>query len=503
MKSTTTWDRLIRRLHSSRHGIERQNVFLGTHAEYGYPILIDLRLLREHMHIIGDSGSGKTSRIVAPLATQLIRLGQSSIVVVDLKGDPSLLQTVRAEAEHTGRTFKYFTNVLDRSSYLFNPYQQLSLDGSSVSQFVETLMESLRLNHGDGYGSRFFTSQIREFLLKTVKRFPNLTSFRELLSKATPEFFKNEAEMDRCREAISVIQQLAEVIALNWIADPGAADIPSKSAIFMPDVVSKNQIIYFWLPAIGETSTVKEIANLALYSLLAATKAHKEAGGASQTYLFIDEVQQMASEGFKLILRQARSFNLSLILSNQSEADLISRQMNRLLDTVRANTQVKVYLSVNDQQTAKALEKGAGLLSYRGLDSMVDYRPRLTINDIRSYSAHPDYCICVTSKDAGCTAYGGDWFGVRTYHHITRAEYERRESEPWPAVSEETIVATRKRLELTPQLDLESKRVCSEFGGAVENVSVPPVPKNSAWATKLNEIFHRRSDGEVGSDVPA
>ncbi len=49
----------------------------------------------------------------------------------------------------------------------------------------------------------------------------------------------------------------------------------------------------------------------------------------------------MASESFKLMLRQARGFGLSLILANQSEADLMSKQANRLLDTVRANTQTK------------------------------------------------------------------------------------------------------------------------------------------------------------------
>src|SRR5205814_1733010 len=158
-------------------------------------------------------------------------------------------------------------------------------------------------NHGDGYGSRFFSSQSRAWLLKTVKRFPNIASFEELFAKASPEFFKNEAEMDRCREAISVIQQIAEVSALNWKPAPGESDRPLKEAIFMPDVIRECQIVYFWLPAIGETSTVKEVGSLGVYAYLTAQKAFKEAGFKQQAYLCIDEFQQMASEGLKLLLR--------------------------------------------------------------------------------------------------------------------------------------------------------------------------------------------------------
>ncbi len=219
---------------------------------------------------MGDSGSGKTSRVLAPLITQLIRKGDSAVVIIDLKGDMMLFETARIEAERHGRTFKHVTNVLGQSSHLFNPLPQMNSATTSISQFVETVMESLRLNHGDGYGSRFFSSQSRDWLLKTVKRWPNIASFDELRAKASPEFFRNEAEMDRCREAISVIQQIADIAAMNWKPQPGESDRPLKEAVFMPDVVEQGQVIYFCLPAIGETSTVKEFANLVLSALMAA-----------------------------------------------------------------------------------------------------------------------------------------------------------------------------------------------------------------------------------------
>jgi hypothetical protein len=52
---------------------------------------------------------------------------------------------------------------------------------------------------------------------------------------------------------------------------------------------------YFWLPAAGETCAVKEIADLAIYSLCAAVMAHQQTGGRRQRILFIDQFRQMGT----------------------------------------------------------------------------------------------------------------------------------------------------------------------------------------------------------------
>ena len=44
---------------------------------------------------------------------------------------------------------------------------------------------------------------------------------------------------------------------------------------------------------------MKEFANLTLMALMTAVKENRERGGRRQTYLVIDEFQQMASESFK------------------------------------------------------------------------------------------------------------------------------------------------------------------------------------------------------------
>src|SRR5690349_12717451 len=129
------WPGAVNRPRKLKPKVEREHLWLGTHAEYGYPILLHKRILREHMHIL-DSGGGKTSRVIAPLLTQLIRSDDSAIVIIDLKGDMALFEAVRIEAERSGRTFKHFTNMLGRSSHVFNPLQQINSPRTSISQFV-------------------------------------------------------------------------------------------------------------------------------------------------------------------------------------------------------------------------------------------------------------------------------------------------------------------------------------------------------------------------------
>lgn len=485
----TRWDAVTSRLLNSRNRLEREHICLGFHAEYGYPILYHKALLPEHFHVLGGSGSGKTTKVLTPLEAALIRGGDGAVIVMDLKGELGHSESVRKEATKARRRFKHFTNQLGLSSYLFNSFQQMNSRTTSVSQQVETIMESLRLNHGDGYGARYFSIQGRQWLSNTVRRWPNIASFEELREKAKPEFFKNESEMDRCRELISVVEQVAEVTAMNWKPKPGESNQPLKDAIFMPDVVRNKEVVYFMLPALGETSTVKEIANLALYSIVTAVKQYHEEGGRGRTYLIIDEFQQMASEGFKLILRQARKFGLCLILANQSEADLMTRQANRLLDVVRTNTQTKIYMSVDEQNTVKMLEKASGMYSY------IDHSPRLDSNAIRSYSSHPDYAICWITRDSGFTTYGGDWFGMRTEFHITNEEYQARDEAPWPEKTESTIVAQPTHLDGT--------RAISERGGdmllvlAEQAEASLNVPTDSKWATRLMDIYKRRNAGKV------
>ncbi len=101
----------VNRSRKSKLRIDQQHNWLGTHPEHGYPIVLYKRFVGEHVGILGKTGSGKASRVIAPLVTSLMRSDDSAIVIIDLKGDTALFEVVRMEAERSGRTFKHFTNT--------------------------------------------------------------------------------------------------------------------------------------------------------------------------------------------------------------------------------------------------------------------------------------------------------------------------------------------------------------------------------------------------------
>lgn len=123
----TPWDNRIERMMLSKDMLETEHLYLGSSIEGDFPVLLHQNLLFRHAHILGDTGSRKTSIGIAPLVTQLIARRNSSVIIFDLKGDRALFNAVRDEANSVGLPFKWFTNIVGKSSYGFNPLRQSHL----------------------------------------------------------------------------------------------------------------------------------------------------------------------------------------------------------------------------------------------------------------------------------------------------------------------------------------------------------------------------------------
>ncbi|HRK35090.1 MAG TPA: hypothetical protein PLJ47_10895, partial [Candidatus Hydrogenedentes bacterium] len=330
--TVTDWEAYITRLQASKTPLEAEHLWLGIHPIDDFPVLLHRDILQEHAYIVGDSGSGKTALGVTPIVAQLIRQRHAAVVILDLKGDASLFQTTRAEAAAAGADFKFFTNELNRSTYIFNPFGLADSQHISLNQLCETFLEALSLNHGEGYGRSYFSRMARHWLAGALRKNPNLESFEQLYEYTRLKgAFQNAEERERVFELISVIESLATFEQLNLT--PARAKNNAQAAehaIVMPEVIREKQVVYFWLPAAVEAATVREIAKLALYSLMNAAYFFDRTNGdgisevdsvdapaqRAQTYLVIDEFQRIASGNFKIILEQARSMGIGAILAN-------------------------------------------------------------------------------------------------------------------------------------------------------------------------------------------
>lgn len=484
-QAENAWERHVALTQNNPNPLLREHLWLGTNDTYGYPVLLHQPVLNDHGYIMGDTGSGKTSRGLLPLITQLIRHRNAPVVIIDLKGDKAMFQVARHEAAQAGLTFKHFTNELELSTYAFNPVPQLKACGLSLNQLCEVLLESLGLNHGDGYGRSYYSHVARNWLSRMLTREPDLQSISGLFEATrNAENFETARQREDASDLVAVIRSLSSFPQLNLGPTTPSTAQAFQDAIHMPDVIENNEVIYFWLPAAIETASVREIAKLALYSLFtSAYRYYRTHDQPKQMYLIIDEFQRIVSSNISLILEQARGYGLSLILSNQSIGQLRTHE-DDLRETILLNTRFKQFFGVSDPNVQDHLIRcasdprmlfaspifegvstgGAGsvehalrhgplvprlfgfLSSWVGSDGppQEELPPPLTRYDLIRMTDDPDLCLVHVTRGSGYTQFGGYPLLVRTEHIMSKEQYARLFALAWPEPTPSTLVVNRQ-----------------------------------------------------------
>ena len=464
---------------------EADHHFIGIEPHAAFPVLLDQKLLGEHCYMVGDSGSGKTSQGLMPLLIQLIQGRHNSkgertkcppIVILDLKGDPALFHLAKREAEARSVPFRVFTPEKEKPSHYFNPFASMDSKYRTDIQLCNLLMDALSLNHGEGYGRGYYGRQTRALLLAVMEgaggtegtaesdteskarkrgsKSKKPTSFTDLFARLKEVKGQNEKEYKDTLELLATVEALTKYKMLATATSP--AQLPH--AIHMPTVLENNQVVYFYLPAAVESISVREIAKLALYSLLTACidRQRDKPGEPRQVYLIIDEFQRIAGENFRVILEQARSYGMSVTLANQSVSDLKTPDVD-LRPTVRTNTRVKRFFSLTDPQDIKAMVDSSGeelmyvrswmqtagapnseMVSsfYESRSDAQAIKPRLTQNDIMAISDHPLDSILLVSRGSGYTQFAGLPIPIRCTWPITRKDNDHLKTKPWPTFEE-------------------------------------------------------------------
>lgn len=455
---------------------ERDHILAGFNLLNDYPVLMHHDILRGHMHYLGDTGSGKSALGLANLCHQLMRRPNMSIVILDLKGDHALFHGVRREAKLAGRDFKGFTNRARLPTIAFNPLLQRHVQSVTPHQRTEMLLNSLGLEYGEGYGAAFFSAGHRHVLGEVFAARPHIRSFRELdhfLREEFPGIYKSlgisKKEFEEATHLYTVVHSLASFDALNVLpSDPPRFE----HRIEMSSIVRHPQVAYFFLPASVEQKSVREIARLALHSLL--TAASERGRSKHEVCLIIDEFAQVVDTALEIVLQQARDMGISAILANHSLAQLQNMSAN-LIPTVSSNTRCRWFFSTGDPDQQDRLLKIAGETAYSlngwlqaaqaylsgttvprlvangrsntplpglGCESFPFDRvtaQRLNRNDLLELSNHPLRAVVQFTRQAGYTCFGGYPFPIQCEFHISPDEYRVRQNAPWPDLEPHTL----------------------------------------------------------------
>ena len=481
---TTAFDGYVNRLLQSANQTERESLYYGYTLHHQYPVLVPIELLFEHVHILGAPGTGKTILGLAPLTTQLIRRNDGPVVVLDLKGDMSLFNTVRWEAETAGRTFKWFTNKPYRSTYVFNPWRQSYLERLTLQEILGLFLLSLNMHHGDDYGRAFFGMKARTLFQDALKEALDLekSSRRSRRRRADlPESFvdleamvrqlaRSDEEYRAGEHLVHVLQSLIDFPQLNMSPSQDWRKPAVSHAIHMSEVVHEKQVVYFWLQALMDVTSVAEIARLVLYSALTAAVAYRdETGQKPRVYVIVDEAQHLIAQNIANVLAQAREYCVACILAHQSLSQLNPPGGVDLRELVLSCTSVKQFWSARDPGLKDHISKISGEVAYYSASwDQFKHRvrsgevgrqyaashpgeqmyirisetvgPRLTSQDIEDYSRQPNTSILSIERNAGFSCFQGA-FPVHMDWIMSEDEHRRRNLEvAWPDASDETIV---------------------------------------------------------------
>ena len=482
---TTVWDNYVDRIINSEDELEREHMLLGTSEQGDYPILVHREIHDQHAHILGDSGASKTALGIAPQVTQKIARGDSTVVVVDLKGDRALFETCRREAERTGKLrFRWLSNEVGKTTFSFNPFLQSHNHRLSVEQLTQQLLQGLSLDYGIQYGAGYFTA-MNEIVLNNVLQETGAKSFRELSAHLSDRRWYasigHEDDWKQARHLSALVKRLAGSAAVNVV--PGMySDQPEvhQQAIDMSNLFEQPQVVYLWLRSAVEPTNAPAIARLFLWAMF--TAASHQPQDENRVYFFVDEMQQIISDGIKLIFEQFRDLGGTIVAAHQTAGQL-RRQGTDLGDTIDSCTAMKQVFRASDLHSMERLEKLSGtrtnktptwyqpyergtgqlterydpLLAEEGIVRITEEeRARYDRNELLAISSRRQSSLVRFTFGEGYTQFGGATIPMVSQFAISFDQYLKRRREPWPTAAGAFRIDPSRQYQ--PKSSEESKR---------------------------------------------
>ena len=452
------WESFIDDIRSSTNVHERNSAFLGQVRSDSSPILLPLSSLERHCWLVGGTGSGKTTYLMV-LLEQLMLRGYS-VMCLDMKADSfELLKTLLIASRRAGGSIPFwqFTNRPGWSTHFFCLFTQSWWPMLSPGQRTDVLLSAMGLVFERAYGMSYFSDATYSLLDFVNQKYPDIRSFKELDDRITYEIrhaksheLSNAVKRDG-EHVVLIIRRLAKVELLNPCSSHSPAAV--GAAMDISRCFQQQTVCYWDLNSLIAQTGSAEIGRIAFGSTLAAATTQRARN--SKLVIVIDEFQQLGSASLtQLALRQARSLGISIIIANQSAADL-QLAGSDFTSTVEGNTSTQIWFKVGDQVGidqitrlgGKIVDKLVSRTTTSGSNGDSQSRTeheviinRFETNDIVEVSSQPDQFIIRITDGLGYSQYCGYPFVARFDYHMSLAEYRSRVQAPWPSPSPETVV---------------------------------------------------------------
>jgi len=300
-------------------------LLIGQSWEDGSPAVLPTELLENgHGLVSGMTGTGKTAKVLMPLACQFIRadtIGQCEVgpvVFFDFKAkDNETRATLLLEAKRAGKGFDEINTDSRYESACWNPIEEMG--EMTVSEHSACFRESAGLVYPFGYGSTYFTQRLAELFETHLERCEQKGIYpRDLKEQA--DLIESMTPLEERRDAQSIIDTLR--ILGRYPQFSAAPEGANKVSI--KQVIEEKRVVLFRTPN-GTTSLSGQIFMRWFLNILSRHMEWYNATRPVKTVALavIDEANILINAGhgdLAAALQTMRSSGVSLLFSTQAFA---------------------------------------------------------------------------------------------------------------------------------------------------------------------------------------
>jgi conjugal transfer pilus assembly protein TraD len=323
--------RAIRRWRAGRRAPPAgAQLVLGTDAR-GRPVALGDPQLAAHALIVGASGAGKSTTMLAILDAQ-IRRGQA-VVAIDMKGSPGFAAQLRSSAAAAGRRLQVWT--LDGPGH-WNP-----LAHGNATSLKDKLISSERFTepHYQRAAERYVQTVLGVLQAARPDRAPQLHEVVALMEPLRLSALLRDVPGPRAEQVqdylaglipdqLSAVRGLGTRLALlsESCAGPYLRTGRAEDAVDVRAALEGGDVVLFSLNSSVYGNLAAQLGTLAIQDLVSATGGRLQASAsgdaAPPATVAIDEFSALDNDNVLALVARGRESGVRVMLATQEMADL-------------------------------------------------------------------------------------------------------------------------------------------------------------------------------------
>ncbi len=431
---------------SSREQPRGTVVRLGLDSS-GEEVQLGERELSAHGLILGASGAGKSTSLLAIISEQIAR--GAPVVAIDLKGSPAFARDLAAACAAAGRPFAVWTP--DGPAH-WNP-----LAHGNPTELKDKLIATERFTepHYQRAAERYAQSALQVLHDAHPQRPPTLREVVEAMDPQRLGGMLRHLPGERATrvqdyvaslspDQLSAIRGLGTRLAILSESHTGAylepvdhretgASGSAPNPIDLRHALTGGQVVLFSLNSSRYGKLASQLGTLAVQDLVSAVGDRLGQDSRPQAIVAIDEFSALGADNVISLLARGREAGVSVMLATQELADL-DRAARGLRDQVLGNTAMKLVHRQDVPASAQTIAQMAGTekvweSTYQlGSGLLGDYdTTRGTRRETERFRVHPNKISSLRTGQAVLIA-NGSGAPPRTVH--VRAPRRPRRSAP-------------------------------------------------------------------------